>query len=213
MAEGCRAFDIPVTGGNVSLYNQSPAGAIDPTPTVGLVGMIRDPKHITPSHFQSRGGCHFSCRRSERRSGGIGASLYLREIHGLKRGQPPILNIGREKKLHEAVRGAIRAGKICSAHDLAEGGLLVALAECAIGGAKQIGATVDLNLFSYPRLDGLLFGETQSRALVSTRAEDAAEVAALFLSHQVRSWQIGTVGGRDLKVNVFKDQGSGPAPP
>ena len=198
LAEGCRAFDIPVTGGNVSLYNQSPAGPIDPTPTVGIVGLIRDPKHITPSHFQNRGDAILLLGQVGEE---LGASLYLREIHGLKRGRPPELDMDREKRLHDAVRAAIRLGEVRSAHDLAEGGLLVALAECAIGGAHRLGATVTLD-FPFSRLDALLFGETQSRALITTRPENASAVGALLELRGVPARRIGTVGGNDLAVRV-----------
>jgi phosphoribosylformylglycinamidine synthase II len=198
LAEGCRAFDIPVTGGNVSLYNQSPAGPIDPTPTVGIVGIIRDAKDITPSHFQNAGDAILLIGEPGEE---LGASLYLREIHGLKRGRPPELNMERELKLHEAVRTAIRAGHVRSAHDLAEGGLLVALAECAMGGAKRLGATVKLDL-PHDRLDGLLFGETQSRALLTTSAEKAAEAIDLLKSKGVSAVPIGSVGGDELQVQV-----------
>ena len=203
LAEGCRAFDIPVTGGNVSLYNQSPAGPIDPTPTVSIVGIIRAAKHITPSHFQNPGDAILLVGGPADGSLGeeLGASLYLREIHGLKRGRPPELDIEREKKMHDAVRAAIRLGEIRSAHDLAEGGLLVALAECAICGAKQLGATLQLDL-PYARLDALLFGESQSRALITTRPENASALAALFELRGVPARRIGTVGGRDLVVRV-----------
>ena len=198
LAEGCRAFDIPVTGGNVSLYNQSPAGPIDPTPTVGIVGIIRDAKHITPSHFQNQGDAIILIGQSGEE---LGASLYLREIHGLKRGRPPELNMDREKKLHETVRAFIRLGEIRSAHDLAEGGLLVALAECAIGGTKQLGATIKLDL-PYTRLDAFLFGETQSRAIITTRPENATALVTLLELRGVSASRIGTVGGRDLKVEI-----------
>ncbi len=198
LAEGCRAFDIPVTGGNVSLYNQSPAGPIDPTPTVGIVGLIRDAKHITPSHFQNQGDAIILVGQVGEE---LGASLYLREIHGLKRGRPPELNIEREKKMHDAVRAAIRLDEIRSAHDLAEGGLLVALAESAIGGAKQLGAMVKLDL-PFARLDALLLGESQSRALVTSRPENASALIALFELRGVPARRIGTVGGPDLVVQV-----------
>jgi len=203
LAEGCRAFDIPVTGGNVSLYNQSPAGPIDPTPTVGIVGIIRDAKHITPSHFQNQGDAILLIGSPADGSIGeeLGASLYLREIHGVKRGRPPELDIEREKKMHDAVRAAIRLGEIRSAHDLAEGGLLVALAECAICGSKQIGATVRLDL-PHARLDALLFGESQSRAVITTPPENASALAALLELRGVPARLIGTVGGRDLVVQV-----------
>ena len=198
LAEGCRAFDIPVTGGNVSLYNQSPAGPIDPTPTVGIVGQIRDAKHITPSYFQNHGDAILLVGEVHEE---LGASLYLREAHGLKRGKPPELNLDREKKLHDAVRAAIRLGEVRSAHDLAEGGLLVALAEAAIGGSKHIGATVKLDL-PHQRIDGLLFGESQSRAIITTRPENATAVAALFDLRGVPARRIGTAGGNDLTVHV-----------
>jgi phosphoribosylformylglycinamidine synthase len=203
LAEGCRAFDIPVTGGNVSLYNQSPAGPIDPTPTVGIVGLIRDAKDITPSHFQNAGDVIVLVGGPTRDSIGeeFGASLYLREIHGLKRGAPPKLDLDREKKMHAAVLAAIRAGHVRSAHDLAEGGLLVALAECAIGGAARLGASVMLDQ-SYQRLDALLFGETQSRAVLTTSEQNYPIVIGLFNILGVPIKRIGTVGGDALSVSV-----------
>jgi len=201
LSEGCRAFDIPVTGGNVSLYNQSPAGPIDPTPTVGIVGIIRDAKHITPSHFQNSGDAIILLGNI---GDELGASLYLREIHGIKRGRPPELDMDCEKKLHEAVRSSIRLGEILSAHDLAEGGLLVALAESTFG-AKKLGATITLD--SSSRLDALLFGESQSRAIVTTRPENASALVELLNLRGVPARRIGTVGGKDLTVKV-----SGPTP-
>jgi phosphoribosylformylglycinamidine synthase II len=198
LAEGCRAFDIPVTGGNVSLYNQSPAGPIDPTPTVGIVGQIHDPKHITPSHFQQDGDAIILVGALGEE---LGASLFLREIHGLKRGRPPELNIQRELKMHHAVRAAIRSGQVCSAHDLAEGGLLVALAECAIGGPHHLGATIDIE-FPSGRIDALLFGETQSRALLTTRPENVSTLIALLKRSDVPACQLGHVGSTLLTLNI-----------
>ena len=202
LAEGCRAFDIPVTGGNVSLYNQSPAGPIDPTPTVGIVGQILDAKHITPSHFQHEGDAIILIGDI---GAELGASLYLREIHSLKRGRPPELNLERELKMHQAVRAAIRSGDIRSAHDLAEGGLLVALAECSIGGAKLLGARVSLP-DSTERLDALLFGESQSRALLTAPADKADAVLALFAGNGVPARSIGNVGGTELVVQTAARQ-------
>jgi phosphoribosylformylglycinamidine synthase len=203
LAEGCRAFDIPVTGGNVSLYNQSPAGPIDPTPTVGIVGQIRDAKDITPSHFQQEGDAILLVGHAGEE---LGASLYLREIHGLKRGRPPGLDLDREKKMHAAVRAAIRIGGVHSAHDLAEGGLLVALAECAIGGARQLGASLTLDL-PHDRVDALLFGETQSRALLTIARERSDEIFNLFRSHGVPAIPLGIVGGESLRLSI-----KGPVP-
>jgi phosphoribosylformylglycinamidine synthase subunit PurL len=203
LAEGCRAFDIPVTGGNVSLYNQSPAGPIDPTPTVGIVGLIRDAKDITPSHFQNAGDVIVLIGDPADGSMGeeLGASLYLREIHGLKRGAPPKLDLDREKKMHASVIAAIRDGKVRSAHDLAEGGLLVALAECAIGGAARLGASVTLDQ-PHQRADALLFGETQSRALLTCASDQADALLVLLEAHGVPARKIGTVGGETLSIQV-----------
>jgi phosphoribosylformylglycinamidine synthase len=209
LAEGCRAFNIPVTGGNVSLYNQSPAGAIDPTPTVGIVGIIDDEAHITPSHFQHEGDAIILVGGTSDGSIGdeLGASLYLREIHGLKRGRPPELNLEREKKMHHAVRAAIRAGLVRSAHDLAEGGLLVALAECAIAGCKQFGAHIHVAK-GVARLDALLFGETQSRALLTSSPEKLSPLLALFESQGVPARRLGAVGGNKLLVETGDGTGS-----
>ena len=199
LTEGCRAFSIPVTGGNVSLYNQSPAGAIDPTPTVGIVGLIRDEKDITPSHFQSEGDVIFLIGESDLEE--LGASLYLREVHSSKLGAPPQLSLERELKLQEGVRSAIRQGLVRSAHDLAEGGLLVALAECAIGGLNCRGAGIKLPQ-PKTRLDAMLFGESQSRALLTASPDRADELAKHLQSLKVSVEKIGTVQGNQLHVSV-----------
>ena len=204
LAEGCRAFNIPVTGGNVSLYNQSPAGPIKPTPTVGIVGIIADAKHITPSHFQNAGDVIVLVGQTEDAlSGNEGGSLYhrARKTVWADRGVPPQIDLGREIKMHNAVRGAIRAGLVGSAHDLAEGGLLLALAECAIGGAKLLGATVELDV-APDKLTNFLFDEAQSRAVVTTSAAKAEALLAFFAEQGVPAKRIGAVGGDELTVRV-----------
>src|ERR1700722_18085336 len=114
LAEGCRAFDVPVTGGNVSLYNESPAGAIYPTPTVGMVGLIEDEKHITSSYFQTPGDAIVLI-------GGfgseLGASHYLKIIHGFKVGPVPALDFAKERGVHDAIRALIKSHLVTSAHD------------------------------------------------------------------------------------------------
>jgi phosphoribosylformylglycinamidine synthase len=197
LAEGCRAFDIPVTGGNVSLYNQSPVGAIDPTPTVGIVGLIREARHITPSHFQAPGDAIVLVGEL---GAELGCSLYLREAHGSKAGRPPELEIEREKKMHDAVRAAIREGLVKSAHDLAEGGLLVALAECCVGSAAMLGATVSLEVAG--RADAALLGETQSRALLTTSPAAVEQLLADCAAAGVPARVIGQTGGEQLVCNL-----------
>ncbi len=198
LAEACRAFGTPVTGGNVSLYNESPAGAIDPTPTVGMVGLIEDESHVTTQHFKRAGDAILLL-------GGVGDELggsqYVAVVHGRKAGRPPRLDFAREIALHDAVRDVIRQGLVRSAHDCSEGGLAVALAECCISGPARLGADVNLALPPGLRVDQAFFNESQSRIVLSVLAEDAGAVLAALASHGVPAQQIGTVGGADLKIS------------
>ncbi|MFQ3670950.1 MAG: phosphoribosylformylglycinamidine synthase subunit PurL, partial [Verrucomicrobiia bacterium] len=188
LAEGCNAFAIPVTGGNVSLYNQSPAGAIDPTPTVGVVGLIEHEKQITPSHFQRPGDAILLL-------GGfgheLGGSAWLAELHGLKQGLPPRIDFTRERALAEAVRAAIRLGEVRAAHDLSEGGLAFALAEACFA-QPLLGAEITLPTTGTP-LGPILFNETSARALLAVRWENAPVLLDLFRAKSVEATLIGRV--------------------
>ena len=153
LAEACRVFNAPVTGGNVSLYNQSPDGAIDPTPTVAMVGIIEKQEHITTQWFKDEGDVIILLGDVVDANDpllGLGGSAYLKTIHGLKTGTPPRCDLVKEKTLHDALRGWIQSGAVKSAHDCGEGGLAVALAECCIcrlvarDTPRLIGADVDL---------------------------------------------------------------------
>ena len=153
LAEGCRVFNAPVTGGNVSLYNQNPGGAIDPTPTVAMVGLIESAEHITTQWFKDEGDVIILLGDMVDRADpllGLGGSAYLQVMHKLKTGTPPRCDLEREKEVHDAVRAFICSGVVKSAHDCSEGGLAVALAECcisqhtALGTPRLIGATIDL---------------------------------------------------------------------
>src|SRR6516225_77198 len=170
LAEACLRFGTPVTGGNVSLYNQNPKGAIDPTPTVGMVGLIPEERFITRQFFQHEGDLVLLIGEAGTELGG---SRYLKVVHGRKEGRPPRLNYGRELAAHSAVLGLIRSGIVLSAHDCAEGGLAVALAECCISGEKRIGAEIQL-LRRNLREDQVLFNEDQSRIIVSVSRNDTA---------------------------------------
>jgi len=187
LAETCRVFDTPVTGGNVSLYNQSPLGAIDPTPTVGVVGLIEDPKHITTSFFKSTGDVILLV-------GGLGsemgASAILSQIHGQKRGLPPRVDLAREKNFQDAVRLAIHSGTVRSAHDLSEGGLGLALAESCFGD-KLLGARIEIS--TTLRSDILLFNETQGRALLTVSKENSEVLIKLLENEGVETQTIGWV--------------------
>jgi phosphoribosylformylglycinamidine (FGAM) synthase-like enzyme len=196
MAEACRHFDTPVTGGNVSLYNESPLGAIDPTPTVGMVGLIEDPSHITTQNFKGEGDVILLLGDLGDEWGG---SHYLLICHGKKDGFPPRLDMAKEKNLHDTLRALIRQGLVRSAHDCAEGGLAVALAESCISGEARLGAKVDFGTTGL-RADRLLFNESQSRVLISVPAELADKALAFAASQGVPASVIGTVGGDKLSV-------------
>jgi phosphoribosylformylglycinamidine synthase subunit PurL len=196
LADGCRFFNTPVTGGNVSLYNQNPAGAIDPTPTVGMVGLIDEEKHITSSNFKQEGDAIILLGDW---GWEVALSAYVREIHGIQTGEPPQLDLNREKRLHDTVRALIRTGNIRSAHDLSEGGLAVALVESCFGGRTPIGATVELP--AQQRLDVTLFNESLSRVIVTTPADNAQAVIDQANNAGVTAFRIGTVGGNKLIFN------------
>jgi len=212
LAEGCREFGTPVTGGNVSLYNQSPAGPIDPTPTVGMVGIIDDAKHVTTQAFKSAGDVILLAGPVLDPAAGdlsLGASHYMKVVHGQKAGRTPRLSFDLEKRVQSAVLALIRAGLVKSAHDCSEGGLAVALAESCIGG--KLGATVELP--SGPALDkypahaaraALLFGESQSRIILSVAPENADRVLAELATANIPHSRLGTVGGEALTITAHK---------
>ncbi|HEY6168367.1 MAG TPA: phosphoribosylformylglycinamidine synthase subunit PurL, partial [Verrucomicrobiae bacterium] len=206
LAEACRAFNAPVTGGNCSLYNQSPAGPIDPTPTISVVGLIDKPEHVTTQWFKDEGDAIILLGEAVDQTDpifGLGGSAYLQVIHGKKNGSPPRCDLEVAKTLHTTLLGLIQSGLVKSAHDCSEGGLTVALAESCISQLiaretpRLIGATIDLSSVgressraqtseggeksgldgvSPHRLDTLLFGETQSRVVISCKALDAVKV-------------------------------------
>ena len=222
LAEACRAFNAPVTGGNVSLYNQSPNGPIDPTPTVAMAGIIEQREHITTQWFKDEGDAIIllgDICDAEDPLQGLGGSAYLQHVHGLKTGTPPRCDLEKEKDVCLALRAMIHSGSIKSAHDCTEGGLAVALAESCISHhvardtPKLIGAEIDLTApgensapshnggakaQQNPRLDALLFGETQARIVVSTAPLDAVKVVERAKLLGVKARHIGWVGGDKL---------------
>ncbi len=204
LAEMCRAFDTPVTGGNVSLYNENPAGAIDPTPTVGMVGLIEDESHVTTQNFKAEGDAILLLGDP---GDELGGSQYLAVVHGRKEGLPPRLDVQRELALHHALRDLIRAGKIKSAHDCSEGGLAVALAECCMSGVERIGARVWL---ADARDDQALFNESQSRIVVSVAPQHSSEVLTRLSKAGVPASHIGIVRGSKLEIETRRTTYSWP---
>jgi len=211
LAEACRAFNAPVTGGNVSLYNQNPDGAIDPTPTVAMVGIIEKPEHVTTQWFKDEGDAIILLGDIVDGSDalqGLGGSAWLRLTQGLKSGAPPRCDLEKEKDLHGALRSLIYAGGIKSAHDCSEGGLAVALAECCISQQvaretpRLIGAQIDLSGVAEVRSDALLFGEAQTRVVISTTALDAVKVIERAKILGVNAMRLGAVGGEKLMIKT-----------
>ncbi len=214
LADACKHFNAPVTGGNCSLYNQSPNGPIDPTPTVAVVGIIEKPEHITTQWFKDEGDAIILLGEvvdANDKLQGLGGSAYLKQIHGKKTGTPPRLDLEREKSLHDALRGWIAQGIIKSAHDCSEGGLAVALAESCISQQfaretpQLLGASINLiDLAAGPhwRMDALLFGETQSRIIISTSQNNAVKVLGQAKVLGIPAARIGAVGGTQLKIKT-----------
>jgi phosphoribosylformylglycinamidine synthase II len=198
IAEACRAFGTPVTGGNVSLYNESPAGVVDPTPTVAMVGLIDDEKHITTQWFKEVGdviilvgavagvgdpgwdeASHANAAGITDPGYNLGGSHYLKACYGMKVGPPPHVNLELEINVQNAVRNLIREGMIKSAHDCSEGGLAVALAECCFNPEELFGADIDCS--RRPLGDTALGPQTPQR-----RASHSEAATALFNESQSR---------------------------
>ncbi len=201
MGEACRIFNTPVTGGNVSFYNEDPERAVFPTPTIGMIGLVEDVAHITTQWFKDEGDVIFLLGENKEE---LGASEYLHTIFHQTKGAVPELDLTFERRLQEALLGAIQAGFVKSAHDCAEGGLAVAVAECCISNRENpLGAQITLE--DRIRSDCLLFGETQSRVVISVAPENVEKVEAFFSEKKVPCTRIGTVGGERLTINSLVD--------
>jgi len=211
MGDACRALETPVTGGNVSLYNENPQGAVYPTPTIGMVGVLEDAAHATRLTFSEPGDAIVLLGEN---TDELGGSEYLAWVHGVVAGAPPACDLGGEKRLIDALLAAIRGGHVRSAHDCSEGGIAVALAECCMADRdRPTGARVDLAPWRALPERAVLFGEAQGRVLLSTA--DAPAVLALARSHGVPARVIGEVLtaehglriaglGRELNVSVSR---------
>jgi phosphoribosylformylglycinamidine synthase len=200
MAEACEALGTPVTGGNVSLYNENPRGAVYPTPVVGMVGLIDSHDHITRSVFHRQ---HDWIVLLGEPTAELGASEYLARVHGTVGGAPPVCDLAAERSTIDALLEAIRAGAVRSAHDCSDGGLAVALAECCImDRAAQHGATIDLAHWRDLPDRALLYGEAQGRIVVSTAAP--ATVLDIAAARSVPARVIGQVGapGAPLQIST-----------
>ena len=201
MAAAARALETPVISGNVSLYNESFGQAIYPTPVVGIVGLIEG-RAPTPSAFQAEGDAVALLGDLSDDPGDLGGSSYLAALHNVVAGRPAQLDLERERALQRLTLDAIGSGLVCSAHDCADGGLAVALAECCMW--SGLGLAGDAATWDTPRsrlaTAALLFGEAPSRIVVSLAAERWDELAALAVRHGVPLTRLGTTGGDRLML-------------
>jgi phosphoribosylformylglycinamidine synthase len=197
IAAACEALAIPVTGGNVSFYNETLGRAILPTPIIGVVGLLEDADRRTTQWFKEEGDRIVLLGDI---GGRLGGSEYLHTVHGRLAGVPAPLDLARERAVQEACLVAIESGLVRSAHDCAEGGLAVALAECCVTGPRQLGAAVILP--EATRVDELLFGEAPSRIVVTVAPGDVDRLMVLAEKRAVPAHVLGRVGGPSLEVRV-----------
>ncbi|MBS1812857.1 MAG: phosphoribosylformylglycinamidine synthase subunit PurL [Acidobacteria bacterium] len=199
MGEVCRALGTPVTGGNVSFYNETEGKGIYPTPTIGMLGLIEHQRHITTQWFKREGDVILLLGTTQNDFGGS----ELLALFGEVAGAIPQLDLQAELAVQNTCLAAIQAGLICSAHDCSEGGLAVALAEsCFSHDARPaIGASVNFNSSLIPHRSSL-FSESPSRIIVSVKPDNVAAVQALAAQHNASCSVIGEVGGEDLRITM-----------
>jgi len=221
IAEACRVFGTPVTGGNVSLYNESPAGVVDPTPTIAMVGLIDDEKHITTQWFKNAGDAIILVGTVAGVSAvagvgdpghNLGGSHYMKVCYGMKIGPSPHVELELEVEVQSVVRDLIRGGLVKSAHDCSEGGLAVALAECCFNPGGLLGADVNLENCGGSRAgcagdtpastEAALFNESQSRIVISIAPTNLRRAMSFLRKRSVPFEQLGKVGGDELRVRV-----------
>ena len=199
MARACRELKIPVISGNVSLYNETKGEAVYPTPVVGMVGLIEDVEKHCVSGFKNEGALVFLLGDDQTVDISIGSSEYLELIHGIIAGNPYI-DLGLEKRLHRCCLEAIGLGIVNSAHDCSEGGIAVALAEsCLVNGLGFVSNDWEIE----GRLDAALFGEAQSRIIVSVAPRSARKLLKLAARYHIAATKLGTVGGKRLTLKGY----------
>jgi phosphoribosylformylglycinamidine synthase len=201
MGAACRALDVPITGGNVSLYNETDGRAVLPTPVIGVVGVIEDADRVARRTFQAAGDVVVLLGEGRAELGG---SEYLKIVHGLIRGVPPALDLTREAALQRLLVDGISTGVIRSAHDCAEGGFAITLAECCFDTGFGVSAEIAGVAASEASFADIaaLFGESASRVVVSVAASAASELLARARAVGVPATRIGTVGGNRIRINV-----------
>jgi phosphoribosylformylglycinamidine synthase II len=196
MRDACIALKVPVVSGNVSFYNETDGIPIYPTPTIGMVGILPKVDRVITPWFKAAGDIVVLLGRTREELGG---SEYLKFIHNLVRGTPPWIDLKLEQAIQNCCLEAIDKGILRSAHDISDGGLAVALAECCIGGPdKPLGVRTEIR--EMIRGDALLFSESQSRILVSMQEKDLGQLQEIASGHAVPLQVIGAVGGSRFSI-------------
>ncbi|MBN1222067.1 MAG: phosphoribosylformylglycinamidine synthase subunit PurL [Candidatus Aminicenantes bacterium] len=196
IAEACGTFDIPVTGGNVSFYNDTEGESVHPTPVLGVVGILDDIDKALSPGFKQKGSSILLLGTNKEE---LGASEYLKHLHQQEKGIPPQIDLDEEKKVQRLCLEAASKRFLLSAHDVSEGGLAVCLSECSFLSKEKIGFRIDLD--EDFRLDALLFGETQSRICVTTGEDHLEALVRLAGKIGVPAKVIGTTGGDSIIIN------------
>ena len=197
ISRACEFLNTPVTGGNVSFYNESPAGAVYPTPIIGMVGLLDKIEYATDQFFKDEGDLILLLGKTGPELGG---SQYLESIHDLVSGEIPELDLENEQKIQEACLSLIKAGLVKSAHDCSDGGLAVTLFESSVGNLKGADIRIDTKL----RAEELLFSESQSRIVISIARDDLDRVEEI-IAENVEYQVVGEVKDERLKINNLID--------
>jgi phosphoribosylformylglycinamidine synthase len=197
MGEACKFFKTPVTGGNVSFYNESPDTSVYPTPVIGMVGLIEKLENITTAQFKNDGDLIYLLGEDYEE---VGGSEYMKVIHNLVTGEIPKIDLQTEKDLHKLLLYLIENGLVNSAHDISDGGVMCALAECCIiNQEKPIGAHVHIPVKT--REDFSFFSESQSRVIISVNPDNQEKFEKAASKSFTPFVLIGETGGKSLNVN------------
>ena len=195
MAAACTKFKTPVTGGNVSFYNQSSyEGPVFPTPAIGMLGVLADKNNRMTLDFKNEGDIIYligECKND------IASSEYLFSFHAVKNSPAPYFNLDEEFEVQKAVKSVIKQKIIQSAHDVSDGGLFIAIAESSIVNNLGFEINVEKNI----RKDAFLFGEGQSRVVVSLKKEDEIKLVDELKKYNVKFSKLGFVKGKEMRVD------------
>ncbi|MDP4174418.1 MAG: phosphoribosylformylglycinamidine synthase subunit PurL [Bacteroidota bacterium] len=197
MGEACRFFDTPVTGGNVSFYNESPETSVYPTPVIGMVGLVENLQNITTSFFKNEDDLIYLLGEDKEEMGG---SEYVQLAYNVVAGESPVMDLEKEKLLQDTLLKLIESKLVNSAHDISDGGIMAALAECCIMDAENLlGATVNIPVKT--REDFSFFSESQSRVILSVSKDKKDAFESLVKASGLPYLLLGKTGGNSLKVN------------